>query len=262
MLQYSFMKNALIAGILISILCPTIGTFLVLKRYSMMGDTLSHASFAGITIGLILGLNPILAAFIFTTIAGVFIEFLRDYYRKYAEIVMSIILTLSIGIAIILISTGKATGNINSYLFGSILTVSKGDLYVILILSIISLCTFIYIYPKLVYITFDEEGAKIANIKVKLINYIFTILVGATIASSLRIIGILVISSMIVLPVATSLQLRRGFRDTLFFSILFGFIDIILGLFVSYYIDSAPGGTIAVMSVIVLIVVLIVKKIR
>jgi zinc transport system permease protein len=262
MLEYSFMKNALSAGALISILCPTVGVFLVLRRYSMMGDTLSHSSFAGIAIGLIFGFNPLVSAFIFTSICGILIEVLRSYYKKYAELVMSIVLTFSLGIAIILISTGKAGANVNTYLFGSILTVSLEDLFTISVLSIFSIVLFIFLYYKLLYITFDEEGAYTSGVNVKLINYLFTLIVGATIAVSIRIMGILVISSMIVLPVATALQLRKSFKFTLLFSILFGFLDIILGLVSSYYINSAPGGTIALTSVIILVIVLIIKGIR
>lgn len=262
MLEYGFMKNALMAATLISILCPTVGVFLVLKRYSMMGDTLSHASFAGIALGLVLGYNPLLCAFIFTSICGLFIELLRDYYKKYAELVMSIVLTLSVGIAIILISTGRSGASVNSFLFGSILTVTKNDLYTIAFLSIISFITLFFLYNKLLYVTFDEQGASITGIKVKFINYLFTLLVGATISVSIRITGILVISSMIVIPVATALQLNKDFKTTLLFSIIFGVIDILFGLVCSYYIDSAPGGTIAVTSIIVLLLVLLMKRIR
>jgi len=260
MLQYSFMQNALLAGIFISILCPLVGVFLVLKRYSMMGDTLSHASFAGIAIGLVMGLNPLLTAFLFTSICGVLIEALRSYFRKYSELVMSIILTFSIGLAIILISTGKASANVNSFLFGSILTVSSTDLSLIALLSIISFIVILVLFNKLLYITFDEDGAKTAGINTKAINYIFTLLVGAAISVSIRVMGILVISSMIVIPVAAALQLKKGFKQTLAYSIIFGFIDIILGLISSYYINSAPGGTIALVSVIVLIIVILYKS--
>lgn len=259
MLQYEFMQNALIAGFFISILCPLVGIFLVLKRYSMMGDTLSHASFAGIAIGLVVGIDPLLASFGFTSFCGIFIEFLRNYYKKYSELVMSIILTLSIGIAIILISTGKASANVNSILFGSILTVSRKDLLIILAIGIICILIISSLFSKLIYVTFDEEGAKAIGINVSLVNYIFTLLVGATISVSIRVMGILVISSMIVVPVATALQLKKGFKTTLIWSIIFGFLDIFIGIITSFYIDSAPGGTIAVTSVIILIITLIVN---
>ena len=260
MFEFDFMRNAFMAGVVVSVLCPIIGLFIVLRRNSMIGDTLSHSSFAGVAIGLVLGVNPIISAFLFTTICAVIIEFLRGYYKKYAELVMSIVLTLSLGIAIILISTGKANANVNSYLFGSILTVSKSDLLIIATAVIICLLILKVIYNKLIYITFDEEGAKTAGINVKFINYLFTILVGATISLSIRIMGILVISSIIVVPVATSMQLKKNFNKTLILSVLFGLIDILLGLVLSYYFNSAPGGTIALTSVIVLVITLLLKR--
>ncbi|WP_027099448.1 metal ABC transporter permease [Clostridium paraputrificum] len=260
MFEFNFMRNAFMAGVVVSVLCPIIGLFIVLRRNSMIGDTLSHSSFAGVAIGLVFGVNPIISAFLFTTICAVIIEFLRGYYKKYAELVMSIVLTLSLGIAIILISTGKANANVNSYLFGSILTVSKSDLLIIATAGIICLLILRVIYNKLIYITFDEEGAKTAGINVKFINYLFTILVGATISLSIRIMGILVISSIIVVPVATSMQLKKNFNKTLTLSVLFGLVDILLGLVFSYYFNSAPGGTIALTSVIVLVITLILKR--
>lgn len=260
MLEYGFMQNALIAGVFISILCPSVGIFLVLKRYSMMGDALSHASFAGVAIGILAGINPIISAFIFTSLCGLLIEKLRTYFKKHGDLILVIVMTLSIGIAITLISSGKANANVNSYLFGSILTVTKEDLITVLILSFISVVTISLLYNQLVYITLDEDGAKIAGIKVKLINYLFALLVAATISVSLRIMGILVISSMIAMPVAAAMQLNVGFKKTLVFSISFGFMDIISGLILSYYINSAPGGTIAIASVAVLLAVILFKK--
>lgn len=258
--QYDFMKNALLAGVFISLLCPAVGTFLVLKRYSMMGDTLAHASFAGVAIGLVFGYNPIVSAFIFTSISGIAIEYMRNYYKKYAELILVIVLTLCVGIAITLISTGKTNANVNSFLFGSILTVSKKELLTVIILSAISALTLCLLYNQLVYITFDEEGAQVSGVKVKLINYIFALLVGATISVSIRILGILVISSMIAIPVATALQLKKGFRYTLLLSMIFGFIDIITGLLFSYFIDCAPGGTIAITSILVLITAILFNR--
>jgi len=260
MLQYSFMQNALMVSVLISILCPFIGVFLVLRRHSMMGDTLAHSSFAGVALGIMFNFNPIISSFIFTSICGFLIELMRNYYKKYAELILVITLTLSVGIAITIISAGNIGASINTYLFGSILTVSKQELMTVFILSIITVITLIALYDKLIYITFDEEGAKIAGIKVTLINYVFALLVGATISVSIRIIGILVLSSMLAVPVATAFQLKKSFKLTLTFSIIFGFIDVIVGLISSYYINSAPGGTIALTSVFMLILVIVFKK--
>ncbi|SEI94086.1 zinc transport system permease protein [Propionispira arboris] len=256
MFQYNFMQNAFMIAILISILCPLIGMFLVLKRYSMMGDTLSHASFAGVAAGLMVHIHPILSAFCLTSIFGVLIEILRRHFKNYAELILVVILSLSVGIAITLISSGLVHANIDSFLFGSILTVTREDFYIVLLLSILSLIIISRLYHSLMFMIFDEEGAKISGINIKFINYTFAVLVAATISVSIRIVGILVISSLIALPIATALQLRKGFKTTLLFGILFSFIDIISGITISYWIDAAPGGVIAIMSVFVLAFVL------
>lgn len=262
MLSYSFMQNAIFVSIFISILCPCIGIFLVLRRYSMIGDTLSHSSLAGITIGLLSNQNPILGAFVFTSICGALIELLRSYFKKYTDLILTIVLSLSVGTAITIISSGKLRANADSFMFGSILTVTPFDIIMVLALSVISVLTLILLYHQMVYIAYDEEAAKVAGVKVRLINYVFSILVASAIAVSIRIVGVLVLSSMIALPVATALQLGKGFKLTLIFSIVFSIIDIMLGLFISYYLNVAPGGFTALVSVAVLVLVLIAKKVR
>lgn len=261
MLNYSFMQNALFVSVFISILCPCIGIFLVLRRYSMIGDTLSHASLAGITIGLLCNQSPILGAFVFTSICGALIEFLRTYFKKYTDLILTIVLSLSVGIAITIISSGKLHANADSFLFGSVLTVTEFDMITVFVLSIISVCTLIFLYNQMLYIAYDEEAAKIAGVKVKLINYVFSILVASAISVSIRIVGVLVLSSMIALPVATALQLGKGFKLTLVFSIVFSVIDILSGLFISYYLNVAPGGFTALISVAVLVIVISVQRI-
>ncbi len=260
MLNYGFMQNAILVSIFISILCPCIGIFLVLRRYSMIGDTLSHASLAGITIGLMANQNPILGAFLFTSICGALIEFLRNYFKKYSDLILTIVLSLSVGTAITVISSGKLRANADSFMFGSILTVTRFDLYMVLVLSIISVLTLILLYHQMVYIAYDEEAAKVAGVRVKLINYVFSILVAAAISVSIRIVGVLVLSSMIALPVATALQLGKGFKLTLIFSVIFSILDIMLGLFLSYYLNVAPGGFTALISVAVLVIVILGKR--
>lgn len=262
MLNYSFMQNAIFVSIFISILCPCIGIFLVLRRYSMIGDTLSHASLAGITIGLMFDQSPVLGAFIFTSICGALIEFLRTYFKKYTDLILTIVLALSVGTAITIISSGKLHANADSFMFGSILTVTQFDMVMVVILSAISVLALLFLYHQMLYIAYDEETAKIAGVKVKLINYIFSILVASAISVSIRIVGVLVLSSMIALPVATALQLGKGFKITLIFSIIFSVIDIMLGLFLSFYLNVAPGGFTALVSVAVLVLVLLTKRIE
>ena len=166
MLSYGFMQNAIFVSVFISILCPCIGIFLVLRRYSMIGDTLSHASLAGIAIGLLCGQSPVIGAFVFTSVCGALIEFLRRYFRKYTDLILTIVLSLCVGTAITIISSGKLHANADSFLFGSILTVNRFDIITVFVLSILSVLTLILLYHQLVYIAYDEDAAKIAGVRV------------------------------------------------------------------------------------------------
>jgi len=261
-LDYAFFRNALAISLLISVLCPCIGVFLVLRRYSMIGDTLAHASLAGVAAGLLLGRSPILGAFIFNALCGALIEFLRGFFRKYTELILNIVLALSVGTAITIMSSGKLRVNANSFLFGSVLTVTAQDVWIVLALSAAAVLALVLLYDRLVYIAYDEDAARLAGVKVKSINYAFSILVAAAIAVSIRIVGVLVLGSMIALPVATALQLGRGFKATLLWSVAFSVVDIMAGLFLSYYLDVAPGGFTALFSVALLLAVLACKQLR
>lgn len=261
MLSYGFMQNALIVSIFIAILCPSIGIFLVLRRYSMIGDTLSHASLAGITISLLFKQNPVLGAFVFTSLSGALIELLRGYFKKNTDLILSIVLALSVGTAITIISSGSLHTNADSFLFGSVLTVTRFDVIMVMILSLVSVLTLILFYHQMVYISYDEEAAVIAGVKVRLLNYVFSVLVASAVSVTIRIVGVLVISSMIALPVAAALQLGKGFKATLVFSVIFSVVDIMLGLVLSYYLGVAPGGFTALVSVVVLVLVIATKKI-
>ncbi|MCL2632237.1 MAG: metal ABC transporter permease [Coriobacteriia bacterium] len=256
MLKYAFMQNALFVSVCISILCPCIGIFLVLRRNSMISDTLSHASLAGVTIGLLAKQNPILGAFVFTSICGALIEYLRSYFRKYTDLILTIVLSLSVGTAITIISSGKLRASADAFMFGSILTVTGFDMVMVLALTVASVLALVLLYHQMVYISYDEEAARIAGVKVGLINYVFSILVASAISASIRIVGVLVLGSMIALPVATALQFEKGFRSTLVLSIVFSFVDIMVGLFASYYLNVAPGGFTALVSVAVLFLVM------
>lgn len=260
MFDYGFMQNAFVVSLFIAILCPCIGVFLVLRRYAMIGDTLSHASLAGVTIGLLCGQNPVLGAFVFTALSGALIEFLRRYFKKYTDLILSIVLALSVGVAITIISSGRLHANADAFLFGSILTVTRTDMFMVILLSAVSVLALTLLYHQMVYIAYDEEAARVAGVKTGLINYVFFILVASAISVSIRIVGILVLSSMITLPVATALQLEKGFKTTLIFSIVFSMLDILAGLILSYYLNVAPGGFTALVSVFVLVAVMIGKR--
>jgi len=261
MLRYEFMQNAFVVSALISLLAPCIGIFLVLRRFSMIGDTLAHASLAGVTLSLVSGSHPVIGAFVFTSLCGGVIELLRGHFKKNADLILSIVLAASVGIAITIISAGRLRVNADSFMFGSILTVTRTDMLLVLALSIVSAMTLFALYHQLVYIAYDEDAAAVAGVRVRIINYVFMVLAASAISVTIRIVGVLVLSSMITLPVATALQLERGFRSTLVFSIIFSVINIISGLVLSYYLGVAPGGFTALVSVAILIIVIAGKKV-
>ena len=262
MLEYAFMQNALLVSVLISLMCPMIGMFLVLRRYSMIGDTLAHASLAGVAVGLLVKVNPIISAFAVTSVFAVLIEVLRQRFRRYAELILVIILSLSVGIAITIISSGMVHTNVEAFLFGSILTVTPDDVLAVAVLCVVSLAAVYFLYPQLVMLAFDEDGAKIAGVKTRLINYVFALLVAAMVAVSIRVVGILVISSLIALPVAAALQLGKGFKVTMLTAMVLSFIAIITGLVTSSWLGAAPGGVTALVSVALLLLIIIYKVIR
>ncbi|WP_069650667.1 metal ABC transporter permease [Caloranaerobacter ferrireducens] len=261
LLRYSFMQRALAAGIIIGIICPLIGIFVVLRRMSLIGDSLSHVALSGVAAGLLAGIYPLGTALLFSASAALAIEKLRKSYEDFAELAIAIILSLGISIAVVLISFAKSLNvDLMSYLFGSIITVSKTDVYMIIGLGLIIVAFVKLFYKELFFITFDEEAAKIAGVPVKIINLLFIVLVAMTITVSMRIVGILLVSSMMVMPVATSLQIARSFKQATFLSIIFAEISVVFGIFISYYLEIAPGGTIVLFSVLMLILTIMLKN--
>ncbi|WP_372998100.1 metal ABC transporter permease [Lutispora sp.] len=261
--QYEFMQRAFIAGVMVAITCPLIGIFIVLRRLSMIGDTLSHASLAGIAAGMLWGFYPFWGALMFSVVGAVAIEKLRKTFSKYAEISNSIILSTGIGLAVVMIGLAKGFNtDLMGYMFGSIAAVNSQDIYIMGTLSLIIIISVVILHKKLFYIAFDEEGAQISGIAVSFLNMYLTILTGLTVVVSMRIVGIFMVSSMLVVPVAAAIQTGKGFIKTIIISVLFALISVIFGLILSYYLDIAPGGTIVLLSVAILLGVLFIKAVR
>lgn len=259
MFQYAFMQKSFIMGILIATIAPSIGYFLVLRRQSIIGDTLSHVALSGAAFGMLVNIYPVYTAIIFSILASFGIEGLRKKYRDYAELSLSIVLSAGVGLASVLISMGNTQG-IMSYLFGSLSLVTNKDLILVVGLWIVTFIGLGVFYKPMFYITFDEEAAKLSGIKIRFLNIAFAILVALTVAVSMRIVGVLLISSLMVLPVATSLLLANSFRSGLIYSNLFGVISVVVGLSISFYFDIAPGGTIVLVSLAILLITLLLKK--
>lgn len=261
--EYSFMIRAFLAGSAIAILAPMIGTFLVLKRYSLFSDSLAHVALAGIAIGLISGIYPIITALICCVIAAIIIENLRGSGRVYSESALSLFLYGSFSIALILISLVHGfNSNLFSYLFGSITTVSDADIFIILGLALVVMVALLSLYKELFYIAFDEESAKVSGLPVKWINMILMALAAVTVSLSMRIVGILMVGALMVIPVLAALQIAKSFHSTFLFAIIFSLLSVIVGLILSFYTPIVPGGTIVLLSIIIFVLSFIIGSLR
>ena len=243
--HYDFVVRALEAGLLIGAIAPLIGIFLVLRRYSLIADTLAHVSLAGVAVGLLLNVNPLITALMASTVSSVIIDKLRTSRKIYGETALSIFLSGSLALAVILIGLSHGFNvDIFSYLFGSIVTVKNSDLYIISALSLVIVILLSIFFKQLVYISFDEEAAQVSGIKVKTINTLFILLAAAMIAISIPIIGILLISALLVLPIVTALQFRKSFNGTLLIAEIISLFSVLSGLIISFYLNLSSGGTI------------------
>ncbi len=260
MLEYLFMQRALLAGVLLAVIIPCIGIIVVLKRLSMIGDALSHTSLAGVAGGLVMGVNPILGAVVATILAALGIEAVRKRIPQYAEMSIAIIMSAGIGLAGVLSGFVKNAANFNSFLFGSIVSISDFELLLVVAISVAVMLAFLLLYKELFYLALDERSARLAGVPVKTVSFLFTILTAVTVSIAARTVGALVVSSLMVIPVACAMQLRKSFRTTLFFSIGFAVFFTVAGLFIAYYARLRPGGTIVLLGVITLIILLAVRS--
>ncbi|PXV96205.1 zinc transport system permease protein [Lachnotalea glycerini] len=259
LLQYDFMRKAFIVGILLAIIIPCIGMIVVLRRLSMTGDALSHMSLAGVALGLVIGINPVLGATLACIIAAFGIEFIRKRFNHYADMAIAIIMSTGVGLAGVLSGFVSNTSNFNSFLFGSIVAITNFELVMVILISVIVMLTFVLLYKELMYLAFDENSARLSKVPVKAINFIFTLLTALTVSIASRTVGALIISSLMVIPTACAMQYGKSYKQTLIYSIVFAVIFTVIGLTLSYYKGLKPGGTIVLTSVVFLLITLAVK---
>ena len=260
MFEYAFMQKAFLVGILLAIIIPLIGVIVVLKRLSMIGDALSHTSLAGVALGLLLGIDPIVGAVVVCVIAAFSIETIRKRLPRYAEISISIIMSVGIGLASVLTGFIEDGAAFNSFLFGSIVAITDTEVLMVIIVTVIVVATFLLLYKELMFITFDEQGAILAGLPVKKINFVITLLTAITVSVAARSVGALIVSSLMVIPVACAMQLANSYKKTVIYSVLFAVVFTVVGLVLSYYFNLKPGGTIVLTGVAVLIPLMIVKS--
>jgi zinc transport system permease protein len=262
-IQYGFMQRALISAIAISIICSIVGLFLVLKRHSLFGDALAHVAFGGISLGLFTGVYPLWTAYIVAILSAVGVNKLRESTKIPPDSSIAVLLTSGLAIGVILISiSGGFTLDLFSFLFGNILLVSNDDVLMILITDAIVIPVIYIFYKKLVLIIFDENQAKVSGLNVTWINTLFIILASITIMASIRLVGVLLISSLIVVPNITALMLGKGFKKTMFISCAVSVFSVVFGIVISYYSDLAPSGTIVLTMVSMFLITIFAKNMK
>lgn len=259
--QYGFVLRGLEAGLIIAAIAPLIGIFLVLRRYSLISDSLAHVSLAGVAMSLILGINPMIGAILTTVISSVFIEKLRTSRKVFGESALSIFLSGSLAVAVILIGLARGFNiRLFNYLFGSLVTVIQQDVYIIGGLAVVVVGLVLKYYKELVYITFDEESAKVAGIKTTNINLLLIILAAFTVSLAIPIVGVLLISALIVVPVVSALQYKKSFRQTIIIAEVFSVLSVLLGIISSFYLNLPTGATIVIVTLIFFILSLLINK--
>lgn len=266
---YEFLQNTLYTGLLIGLIAPLLGTFVVVRRLSLLADALSHVTLAGIAFGMfmdkqygMLMITPFYSGMAFSVVGAMLIERLRGVYKSFQELAIPIILSGGVGLSVIFISLADGFNNeLYNYLFGSVSAVSRSDLWTILVISVVVITILLIFYKELFMLSFDEEHAVVSGIHAKYIHFLFIVLTALVISASMRIVGVLLVSSLMTLPVAASIRIAKGFKQTILFSIIFGELAVIIGLVSGYHLEIPPGGTIVMTSIVILLLTTGLKKV-
>lgn len=256
MLGYVFMQRSLVVGVLLGIVIPLVGVTVVLKRLSMIGDALSHTSLAGVAAGLVAGISPVAGATIACLVGALCIEGIRRRFRDQSELAVAVVMATGIGLAGVLSGFVPNASSFNSFMFGSILTVSAEETVAIVAISVIALGFCVLTRRELFLMSFDERHARCVGVPVSAANVAFVIVVALVVAVAARTVGSLIVSSMMVVPVACALQLARSWRQTCVLASGIGVATTVLGLVISYCCGLKPGGTIVLMAVALLLLIL------
>ena len=257
---YEFMQKAFIVALCISVITPLIGGIIVLKGLSNMGEALSHTALSGIALGLILGINPLIGAICFALVAALLIEGISRMFSGFSEIATTVVLALGIGLASILSGFIGNAATLNSYMFGSIVATTDLEVILTLILSVLIVSIYIINYKNLFQIAFDQQNARLSGVKVNTVNFMFMLLTAITVALSCKTVGALIVSSLMVIPVACSIRVSKSYFSGVIISIAFAAAFTLGGLIISYYWDIKPGGTIVLIGVAVLILLSVFKR--
>ena len=270
LLNFDFIRYSLISGLLIGFIAPLIGAFIVVRILSLIADALSHVTLGGISFGMFLltiipvfsVINPMWFGILFAVIGALLIEKLRTSFSNYQEIAIPIIMSAGIALSAIFISLADGFNQeIVGLLFGSISAVNISDLTTIIIITIIVLIFIVLFYKELFILSFDEEYSKVIGIP-KWIQFLFIVIVAMVISASMRVVGILLVSALITLPIAISMRITKGFKQLIALSVILGELSVILGLIIAFYMNISPGGVIVVLLVLMLILTMIIQKLK
>ncbi len=257
LLQYDFIQRALIAGVAISFITPIIGLLLILRRQSLLADTLSHISLAGVALGMFLQVDPTLSTLLFVVGASIIIEYLRTIYNTFSEISVAIMMSAGMAIALVLVSLNSNSGNfqIDQYLFGSILLISPSEVKILVGLSI-TIVIFYLIFRRTLYVmSYDEATAYTSGLPVRLISIIFSVFTGVSISIMMPIVGALLVSALVVIPSATAIKISDSFGKSIVIGIIINLIGIFAGIFASYEYDTPPGASITLAFIVIFVIV-------
>lgn len=262
-LQYDFILKALLVGVLIGISASVLGLFLVLKKYSMIGDGLAHVSFATVAIALWMSASPLLVSIPIVILASFFILKLSEKASMHGDSAISLVSSFSIAMAVLIASLAKGFNvDLMSYLFGSILVISNSDVLISAILSVVVILTVMVFYHDLFAVTYDEEYAQAVGMNTRFYNYLLAVLTSITIALGIRIVGTMLISSLIVFPTVTALQVAKGFRATILIATGISVLCVIMGVFVSFAYNLPTGAVIVLMNAIAFAIGFLSKLLR
>jgi zinc transport system permease protein len=249
MLSLEFMQRALLAALLTGLAAPAVGTYLVQRRLALMGDGLGHVALTGVALGLLTGWAPVWTAVVAAILGATAIELIRAHGRASADVALAMLFYGGIAGGVLLVGlAGSTAATLNTYLFGSITTVSASDLWVIVALSVTVLVIAIGLRPQLFAVCQDEEFARVLGLPVRAYAMLIAVMAAVTVTVAMRTVGLLLVSALMVVPVATAQQLTRGFRATLALALVLGVLPSLAGVVFSYYVDVAPGASIVVIA--------------
>jgi zinc transport system permease protein len=245
LLQYNFVVNALLAAVFASITCGIIGTYIVTRRMVFLSGGITHASFGGIGIGYFLGFNPIFSAALFSVFSAIGIEFLSKQTEVREDSAIGILWSFGMAIGIIFITlTPGYVPNLMTYLFGSILTVSSTDVWLMFGLSLLLIFIFALFYRLILFVSYDQDFARTHKVSVNLINYILISLVAVTIVLNIKVVGIIMVISLLTIPQSIANLFTRIFRNIIWLSVVISFVGVFTGLIFSYWLNIPSGASI------------------